>query len=136
VLKSYQDVGVGTGIEVSEDKQIDAVMTVPVSESPSVPEVLLPDTYFNLKFTTQVNEGPLSSFPSDEPDLSEHEYISVTDIEDSDVLNNLPMIPESVEETDTAQQNEKFEIPTTAKLHHVAASVTNTIPPKVLQKKG
>uniref|UniRef100_A0A8C0EQP9 Ciliogenesis and planar polarity effector 1 n=1 Tax=Bubo bubo TaxID=30461 RepID=A0A8C0EQP9_BUBBB len=66
---------------------------------------------------------------------SKHEYISVIDIEDKDILNNLPMIPESAEELATAQQNEKFEIPSTAKLHPMAASVTNAIPPKALQKK-
>lgn len=60
----------------------------------------------------------------------------MTDIEDTDILNNLPMIPESAEETDTAQQNEKFEILSPAKLNHVAASVTNAVPPEVLQKKG
>uniref|UniRef100_A0A8B9J1Q9 Ciliogenesis and planar polarity effector 1 n=1 Tax=Amazona collaria TaxID=241587 RepID=A0A8B9J1Q9_9PSIT len=65
----------------------------------------------------------------------EHEYISVVDIEDSDILNNLPVIPESAEETATAQQNDKLEIPSTAKLNHMTASVTNAVPPQVLQKK-
>lgn len=64
------------------------------------------------------------------------EYISVIDIEDSDILNNLPMIPESAEEIAAAQQNEKLEIPSTAKLHRTAASVTNAIPPEALQKQG
>lgn len=67
---------------------------------------------------------------------SEHEYISVIDIEDSDILNDLPMIPESAEETATAQQNNKLEIPSTEKLNHMIASVTNAVPPQVLQKKG
>lgn len=58
------------------------------------------------------------------------------DIEDSGILNNLPMIPESEEEVTTAQQNKKSEIPSTAKLHHMAASVTNAVPPEALQKKG
>ncbi|XP_019329188.1 PREDICTED: protein JBTS17 [Aptenodytes forsteri] len=137
VLKSYQDVGISAGNEVSEVQKNELVMSVsvPVSESSSPPEVLPPDMYLNLRFPTEVNERPLLSFLSDAPDLSEHEYISVIDIEDSDILNNLPMIPESAEERATAQQNEKFEIPSTAKLHHMAASVTNAIPPEALQKK-
>ncbi|NXN40696.1 CPLN1 protein, partial [Rhinoptilus africanus] len=105
-------------------------------ESSSVPEMLPPDMYLNLKFDTEVNERSLTSFLSDAPDLIERECISVSDIKDSDILNNLPMIPESEEETAAAQQNEKFEIPSTTKLHHTAASVTNAIPPQVLQKKG
>ncbi|NWU96446.1 CPLN1 protein, partial [Upupa epops] len=136
VLKTYQDVGVNTGNEVSKDKKKDSVMTVPVSESSSVPEVILSDMCVNLRFTTEVNAGLLPSFPSDAPDLSEHEYVSVIDIEDNGFLNNLPMIPESVEETDTAQQNEKFEILSTAKPHHVAVSISNAIPTEVLQNKG
>ncbi|NXW18053.1 CPLN1 protein, partial [Circaetus pectoralis] len=136
VLKSYQDVGISAGNEVSEVRKNESVMSVPVSEAPSAPEILPPDMYLNLRFPTELNETPLPSFLSDAPDLSEHEYISVIDIEDSDILNNLPMIPESAEEIATAQQNEKFEIPSTAKLHHMAASVTNGIPPEALQKKG
>nr|XP_009942042.1 PREDICTED: uncharacterized protein C5orf42 homolog [Opisthocomus hoazin] len=104
-------------------------------ESSSAPEILLPDMYLNLRFPTEVNERPLPSFLSDAPDLSEHEYISVIDIEDSDILNNLPTIPESAEETATAQQSEKLEIPSTTKLHHMASSVTNAIPPEAPQKK-
>uniref|UniRef100_A0A8C4TY82 Ciliogenesis and planar polarity effector 1 n=1 Tax=Falco tinnunculus TaxID=100819 RepID=A0A8C4TY82_FALTI len=67
---------------------------------------------------------------------NEHEYVSVIDIEDSDILNNLPMIPESAEETATAQQNANFEIPSTAKLDHTAACVNNAVPPEALWKKG
>ncbi|NXN73058.1 CPLN1 protein, partial [Himantopus himantopus] len=136
VLKSYQDVGISTGNEVSEVQRNESAVSVPVSESSSAPEILPPDVYLNLKFPTEVNERSLPSFLSDARDLSECEYISVIDIEGSDILNNLPMIPESEEERATAQQNEKFEIPSTTKLHHIAASVTNAIPPEVLQKKG
>ncbi|NXY74895.1 CPLN1 protein, partial [Glareola pratincola] len=135
VLKSYKDVGISAGNEVSEVQRNEPVMSVPVSESSSVPEILPPDMYLNLKFATEVNERSLPSFLSDAPDLSEHEYISVSDLKDSDILNNLPMIPESEEEAAAAQQNEKFEIPSTTKLHHMAASVTNTIPPQALQKQ-
>ncbi|NXK10592.1 CPLN1 protein, partial [Herpetotheres cachinnans] len=135
VLKSYRDVGISAGNEVSEVQKNESVMSVPVSESSSALEILPPDMYLNLSFPTEVNERPLPCFLSDAVDLSEHEYISVIDIEDSAILNDLPMIPESAEEIDTAQQNAKFEIPSTAKLHHMAASVNNAVPPEALQKK-
>ncbi|NXD74245.1 CPLN1 protein, partial [Eolophus roseicapillus] len=136
VLKSYQDVGVSAGNEVSEAQNNESVMSLPVSEMSSVPEIPAQDMYLNQRFPTEVNETSLPSFLSDAPDLSEHEYISVIDIEDSDILNNLPLIPESAEEIATAQQNDKLEIPSTEKLNHMTASVTNAIPPQVLQKKG
>ncbi|NXV74495.1 CPLN1 protein, partial [Atlantisia rogersi] len=138
VLKSYQDVGISAGNEVSDVRKNESLMSVPVSESSHAPEILPPDMYLNLKFPTEVNETTLPSFLSDAPDLDGHEYIDVVDIEDSDILNNLPltMIPESTEEIATVQQNEKFEIPNTAQLHHTAPSVTNAIPPKVLLNKG
>ncbi|KFQ52593.1 Uncharacterized protein C5orf42, partial [Pelecanus crispus] len=134
-LQSHQDVGNSGGNEVSEVRKNESVMSVPVSESSSAPEILPPDMHLNLKFPTEVNERPLPSFLPDAPDLSEHQYISVIDIEDSDILN-LPMIPESAEEIAATQQNEKFEIPSTAKLHHMVVSVTNAIPSKALQKEG
>ncbi|NXT30062.1 CPLN1 protein, partial [Syrrhaptes paradoxus] len=136
VLKSYRDVGISAGNEVSEVRKNESVMSVPVSESSSAPEILPSEKCLNLRFPTEVSERSLLSFLPDSFYLSEHEYISVTDIEESDILNALPMIPESAEEIATAQQNEKFEIPSTAQLHHMAASVTNAIPPEVLQKKG
>ncbi|NWQ79180.1 CPLN1 protein, partial [Columbina picui] len=135
VLKSYQDVGISAGNEVSEAQNNESVISVPVSESSSALDIPPPDMYLNLRLPTEVNERPLPSFLSDVPDLSEREYISVIDIEDSDILNKLPVIPESAEEIATAQQNEMLEIPSTAKLHHKAASVTNAIPPEELQKK-
>ncbi|NWS55182.1 CPLN1 protein, partial [Chunga burmeisteri] len=135
MLRSYQDVGISAGNGVSEVQQNESVMSVPVSESSSVPEILPPDTYLNLKFPTEVSERPSPDFLADALDLTGHEYITVIDIEDSDMLNNLPTIPESTEEIATARQNEKFEIPSTSKLRHMAAFVTNAIPPEVLQKK-
>ncbi|XP_064295540.1 ciliogenesis and planar polarity effector 1 isoform X2 [Phalacrocorax carbo] len=135
VLQPYQDVGNSAGNEVSEGQNKKSVISVPVSASSSAHEILPSDMYLNLGFPTEVIETPLPSFLSDAPDLSEHEYISVIDIEDSDILNDLPAIPESAEEIPTTQENEKLEIPPTAKLHHMAASVTNAIPPELLQKK-
>ncbi|NXN80498.1 CPLN1 protein, partial [Bombycilla garrulus] len=105
-------------------------------ESSSSSVILQPNMYLNLSLPSEVNEKPLLSFPSDAPDLHNREYISVTDIEDSDILSNLPMIPEVAEEIAAAEHNEKLEIPSTAKLHHTEASVTNAVPPGALQKQG
>ncbi|NXC02728.1 CPLN1 protein, partial [Orthonyx spaldingii] len=136
VLKSYQNHGISGENEVSKVEKIELVTSVPASESSGPSAILLPDKCLNLSFPTEVNKKPLPSFLSDAPDLHKHEYISVIDIEDSEILNNLPMIPESAEEIAAAQQNEKLEIPSTAKLHHTAASVTNAVPPEALQKQG
>ncbi|XP_023799765.1 protein JBTS17 isoform X2 [Cyanistes caeruleus] len=135
VLTSYQDPGISGGNEVSKIQNNELVTSVPVSESSSSSVILLPDMYLNLSFPTEVNEKPLPSFLSDAPDLHKREYVSVTDIEDGDILRNLPVIPESAEEIAAAQQNEKLQIPSTAKLHHTAASVTNAAPPRALQKQ-
>nr|XP_041567097.1 ciliogenesis and planar polarity effector 1 isoform X3 [Taeniopygia guttata] len=135
VLKSYQDWGISGGNEVSKFQKNELVTSVPASESSSSSEILLPDMYLNQSFPTEVNEKPLPSHLSDAPDLQRREYISVIDIEDTDILSNLPMKPESAEEIVAAQQNEKLEIPSTAKLHHRAASVTNAVPPGALEKQ-
>ncbi|NXI11960.1 CPLN1 protein, partial [Irena cyanogastra] len=136
VLKSYEDHGLSGGNDISKVQKNELVTSVPASESSSSSEILLPDMYLNLSFPNEVNEKPLPSFLSDAPDLHKREYISVIDIEDSDILSNLPMKPESAEEIAAAQENEKFEIPSTAKLHHTAASVTNAGPPGALQEQG
>ncbi|NWW27233.1 CPLN1 protein, partial [Falcunculus frontatus] len=137
VLELYQDHGIsGSGNEASKVQKNELVTSVPASESSNSSAILPPDVYLNLSFPTEMKEKPLPSFLTDAPDLHKQEYISVTDIEDSDILNNLPVIPESEEEIAAAQQNEKLEIPSTAKLHHTAASVTNAIPPEALQKQG
>lgn len=65
-----------------------------------------------------------------------HKYINVIDIEDSDLLKDLPVIAESTEEIVATQQSENFEVQSSAKLHHMAASVTNAIPPNEFQRKG
>ncbi|NXA79664.1 CPLN1 protein, partial [Thryothorus ludovicianus] len=135
VLNSYQDHKISGGDEVSKVQENELVTSVPASESSRSSVILQPNMCLNLSFPTEVNEKPVSSFLSDAPDLHKQEYISVTDIEDSDILSNLPMIPESAEEI-AAQQNEKLEIPSTANLHHTAASVTNAVPPGTLQKQG
>ncbi|NWU36128.1 CPLN1 protein, partial [Hylia prasina] len=135
VFKSHQEHGISGGDEVSKVPKNELVTSVPASESSSSSVILLPDM-LNLSFPTEVNEKPLPSFLSDAPDLHKQEYISVTDIEDGDILSNLPMIPESAEETAAAQRSEKIEIPSTAELQHTAAPVTNAVPLGALQKQG
>lgn len=51
------------------------------------------------------------------------------DIEDDDFPKNLPEVSEAVEK-DIALQPKKPEVLSSAKLHHMAASVTNAIPPE------
>uniref|UniRef100_A0A674HZA6 Ciliosis and planar polarity effector complex subunit 1 n=1 Tax=Terrapene triunguis TaxID=2587831 RepID=A0A674HZA6_9SAUR len=52
-----------------------------------------------------------------------------------DLFKDLPTIAESTDEMVTTQQHENFEVPSSAKLHHMAASVTNAIPPNEFQGK-
>ncbi|XP_071437827.1 ciliogenesis and planar polarity effector 1-like isoform X3 [Pithys albifrons albifrons] len=135
LLESYQDLGISGGNEVTEVQTKEPVPSVPVSESSNAPAMLPPDMSLNLGFPAEVDEKPLPSLLSDAPDLHEHEFISVIDIEGSDILDNLPMIPESAEERGAAQQSGEFGIASTAKLNHTAPSVTNAIPPEALQKQ-
>ncbi|XP_058280081.1 ciliogenesis and planar polarity effector 1 isoform X3 [Hirundo rustica] len=135
VLKSYQDHGINGGNEASEVLKSKLVTAAPASESSSFSVIPPPDMCLNLSFPTEVNEEPLPSFLSDAPDLHKQEYISVIDIESSGIHSNLLMISESAEEVAAAQRNEKLEIPSTAKLHHAAASVTNAGAPGALQKQ-
>ncbi|XP_016160307.1 PREDICTED: uncharacterized protein C5orf42 homolog [Ficedula albicollis] len=135
VLSSYQDQGISGGNEVSKVQDNELVTSVLASESSSSSVILLPNMYLNLSFPTELNEKPSPSFLSDAPELHNREYISVTDIEDRDILSNLPIIPESAEEIAAAQQDEKLEIPSPAELHHTAASVTSAVPPGGLQKQ-
>ncbi|NXG08098.1 CPLN1 protein, partial [Sakesphorus luctuosus] len=134
VLESYQDLGISGGNEVTEVQTKEPVPAV--SESSNAPAMLPPDTSLNLGFPAEMDEKPLSSFLSGAPVLHEREFISVIDIEGSDILDNFPVIPESAEERGAAQQNGEFGIPSTAKLHPTAASVTHAIPPEALQKQG
>uniref|UniRef100_A0A8C3MJ19 Uncharacterized protein n=1 Tax=Geospiza parvula TaxID=87175 RepID=A0A8C3MJ19_GEOPR len=82
--------------------------------------------------STNTNPGKCNAGDLQKP-THKREYISVIDIEDSDILSNLPIKPEPAEEIAAEQQNEKLEIPSTAKLHHTAASVTNAVPPALCQ---
>ncbi|XP_073199884.1 ciliogenesis and planar polarity effector 1 isoform X8 [Lepidochelys kempii] len=137
VLKSYQDIETGSEDIASELSKNQPITSVPSTEHlvSRVPQMLPPDMYLNFRFHTEVGERLLPSSGSDTaPDLIGHTYINVIDIEDNDLLKDLPTIAESTEEMVTTQQ-ENFEVPSSAKLHHMAASVTNAIPPNEFQRK-
>ncbi|KAK2489780.1 hypothetical protein MC885_001715 [Smutsia gigantea] len=92
-------------------------------ESLNVPQLLSPNIYLNLKLSTEVSEKPLSPSASD---MVGHNYINVTDIE-ADDLQELPVRKEPSDD-DIKQQNDHPEVPSSAELHYVAASVTNAVP--------
>ncbi|XP_067401645.1 ciliogenesis and planar polarity effector 1 [Emydura macquarii macquarii] len=138
VLKSYQDIETGSEGIVPEHSKNRPIASVPSTEhlASNVLQMLPPDMYLNLTFHTEGGEKPLPSSVSDTaPDVIGHKYINVIDIEDSDLLKDLPVIAESTEEIVATQQSENFEVQSSAKLHHMAASVTNAIPPNEFQRK-
>ncbi|XP_054842667.1 ciliogenesis and planar polarity effector 1 [Eublepharis macularius] len=138
VLKSHQDMQTVSEDVVSEPVKNQSIVSVPASDSlPScVPETLPPDLYLKLRFPTEAAEMPLpSSVSNTTSDLIGRKYINVIDIENDDLLKNLPEIPESAVKH-IPQKTEKPEVLTSAKLHHMAASVTNAVPPEEFENKG
>lgn len=92
-------------------------------ESLTVPQILIPDAYLNVRLTTEVSEQPLSPSASD---MVGHTYINVIDIE-ADELQELPVKKESSADVSN-QQYDHLEVPFSAELHYMAASVTNDVP--------
>ncbi|XP_042638331.1 ciliogenesis and planar polarity effector 1 [Orycteropus afer afer] len=92
----------------------------------SVPQLLAPDVYLNIKLPTEVSEKPLS--PSTEANLVGHTYIDVIDIEADDLLQELPAKEELLDDNVTRQQSDHPEVPSSAELHYMAASVTSAAP--------
>ncbi|XP_008053724.1 protein JBTS17 [Carlito syrichta] len=86
--------------------------TEPEHEPLNVPQLLVPEMYLNLKLSTEISEKPLS--PS-APHM-------VTNLE-------LPIREEPSNDDIIKQQDNHPEVPSSAELHYMAASVTNTIPP-------
>ncbi|XP_074185089.1 ciliogenesis and planar polarity effector 1 isoform X2 [Rhinolophus sinicus] len=94
-------------------------------ESLNVPQLLAPDVCLNLKLSNEISEKPLSSSASDRVlNLVGHTYINVIDIE-ADELEEVPVREEPSD--DVIEQ--PLEVPSSAELHYVAASVTNAVPP-------
>ncbi|XP_054544322.1 ciliogenesis and planar polarity effector 1 isoform X3 [Talpa occidentalis] len=83
-----------------------------------------PDVHLDLKFSTEIPEKSLS------PSACEtvgHTYINVIDIEADDLLQELPVRKEPSDNV-IKQQNGHLEVPSSAELHYMAASVTKAIP--------
>ncbi|XP_019506278.1 PREDICTED: protein JBTS17 [Hipposideros armiger] len=89
----------------------------------NVPQLLASDVCLNLKLSTEISEKPLSLSASDQV---EHTYINVIDIE-ADELEEVPDREEPPED-DVIKQH--LEVPSSAELHYMAASVTNAVPPR------
>ncbi|TKC50332.1 hypothetical protein EI555_001993, partial [Monodon monoceros] len=98
--------------------------TDPEHESFNVPQLLAPDVYLNLKLSTEISEKPLS--PSSSETIG-HTYINVIDIE-ADDLHKLPVREEPSDDNSIKQQSDRLEVPSSAELHYMAASVTNALP--------
>nr|XP_014350626.1 PREDICTED: uncharacterized protein C5orf42 homolog [Latimeria chalumnae] len=103
----------------------------------SVPQVVPPDVFLNLRFPEEVKE-PLptqTSNATSKQDLVGHKFISVIDIEAEDLLKNLPsaVAPEVVAASDHDSSHRLS--PSTAELHFMAASVTNSVPPEQFQER-
>ncbi|XP_053153161.1 ciliogenesis and planar polarity effector 1 isoform X2 [Hemicordylus capensis] len=136
VLKSHQDVQTLSEEIVSVPTKNQPIISTSASESPPpcIPQMLPPDLYLNLRFPTEATQKPLpSSLPDNKFDLVGRKYINVIDIENADLLKNLPDISASKHIT---THTEKTELPTSAKLHHMAASVTNAISPEEFEEEG
>ncbi|XP_014637081.1 PREDICTED: uncharacterized protein C5orf42 homolog [Ceratotherium simum simum] len=89
----------------------------------NVPQLLAPDVYLNLKLSTEISEKPLSPSVSDTVGYT---YINVIDIE-ADDLKELP-VREEHSDDNVKQQGDHLEVPSSAELHYMAASVTNAVP--------
>uniref|UniRef100_A0A8C8YQV1 Ciliosis and planar polarity effector complex subunit 1 n=1 Tax=Prolemur simus TaxID=1328070 RepID=A0A8C8YQV1_PROSS len=103
--------------------------TDPEHEPLNVPQLLDPDVYLNLKLSTEISDKPLSpSTPHAVTNLVGHTYINVIDIE-ADDLQELPVREEPSNDNVIKQQSDHPEVPSSAELHYMAASVTNAFPP-------
>ncbi|KAG8512678.1 Ciliogenesis and planar polarity effector 1, partial [Galemys pyrenaicus] len=95
--------------------------TDPEHEPLNVPQ---PDVYLHLKLSTEIPEKSLS--PSAYETVG-HTYINVIDIETDDLLQELPVRKEPSDNV-IKQQSGHLEVPSSAELHCMAASVTKAIP--------
>ncbi|XP_059948800.1 ciliogenesis and planar polarity effector 1 isoform X6 [Mesoplodon densirostris] len=108
--------------ECHKNQQI--ISSLSERESFSVPQLLAPDVYLNLRLSTEISEKPLS--PSTSETIG-HTYINVIDIE-ADDLHKLPVREEPSDDNSIKQQSDHLKVPSSAELHYVAASVTNALP--------
>ncbi|XP_013370412.1 PREDICTED: uncharacterized protein C5orf42 homolog isoform X2 [Chinchilla lanigera] len=111
--------------ESGKNQQI--ISSVSEHEPLNDPQLLVPDVYLNIKVSTEIPEKPLSpSAPQTGPNVVGHTYINVVDIEAGD-LQELPVGEEQANEGVTKQQSSHLDAPSSAELHHMAASVTNAV---------
>ncbi|XP_047411813.1 ciliogenesis and planar polarity effector 1 isoform X5 [Sciurus carolinensis] len=111
---------------VSEcDKNQHIISSTLEYEPLTVPQLLVPDVHLNVKLPTEISEKSLSPLA---PHMVEHNYINVIDIE-ADDLQELPVRAESLNENVIQQQSDHLEVPSSAELHYLAASITSTFPP-------
>ncbi|XP_032193468.1 ciliogenesis and planar polarity effector 1 isoform X2 [Mustela erminea] len=108
--------------ECGKNQQI--ISSISEHEPLNVPQVLAPDVCLNLKLHTEISEEPSSPSPSG---LVRNTYINVIDIK-ADDLQELPVKEGPSNDTITKQPSDHLEIPSSAELHYMAASVINTVP--------
>ncbi|XP_054571293.1 ciliogenesis and planar polarity effector 1 [Eptesicus fuscus] len=114
---------------VSEcQKNPQAISSTPECEPVTVPEPLPPDVFLNLSLPSGRAEKPLSPSASD---TVGHTYINVIDIE-AGHLQELPVREPSDEDVPPRQA----EGPTSAALHHMAASAPAAAPLRRVKSQG
>uniref|UniRef100_A0A8C6R562 Ciliogenesis and planar polarity effector 1 n=1 Tax=Nannospalax galili TaxID=1026970 RepID=A0A8C6R562_NANGA len=115
----------GPSQEVSESGKNEQVISSIAEHEPlNVPQLLIPDVYLNVKLPTEIKELSSRSLPH----TTGHTYIDVVDIEAGDLLE-LPVGEEPSHASVTKQQSGHPEVPSSAELHYMAASVVNAAPP-------
>ncbi|XP_076772232.1 ciliogenesis and planar polarity effector 1 isoform X1 [Arvicanthis niloticus] len=117
----------GTSQEVdSESNKNQQVISTNSGHEPlNVPQPLIPDIYLNVRLPTGVSEKPLSPSP---PHMARHTFLDVIDIEADDLLG-LPASEEPSDDVTKQQSCPPPELPSSAELHCMAASVVNAAPP-------
>uniref|UniRef100_F6REV0 Ciliosis and planar polarity effector complex subunit 1 n=1 Tax=Ornithorhynchus anatinus TaxID=9258 RepID=F6REV0_ORNAN len=86
--------------------------TEPAPETLHVPQIVPPDVFLNFRFPDEISEKPSTS-------------AAAANLVSDDFLKELPLIDELMEDGVVQQESEKLEVPSSAKLHFMAASVTN-----------
>ncbi|KAM6156503.1 ciliogenesis and planar polarity effector 1 [Erethizon dorsatum] len=99
------------------------ISSVPEHEPLNDPQLLVPDVYLNVKLSTEISEKPSSRSALH---MVGHTYINVIDIEAGD-LQELPVGEELANEGVAKQQSCPLDVPSSAKLHYMAASATNAV---------
>ncbi|GAB1299232.1 Ciliogenesis and planar polarity effector 1 [Apodemus speciosus] len=116
-------------VDFESNKNQQVLSTSSGNEPLNVPQLLIPDIYLNVRPPTGTSEKPLAPSP---PHMARHTYIDVIDIEAGDLLG----LPASEEPSDvTKQQSRPPQVPSSAELQCVAASVVRAAPPHSFQSQ-